>query len=115
PFYRAIAFDWILKHAQKECSKLDQSHSRLHCNACGYVSGHVRSLASFRGYWPSNHSLNMRNMLKVKLHRLGWGITDGKKWFFWAYTSEQKASEVLTKINSVITSKPKLSSSWGEE
>ena len=36
--------------------------------------------------------------IEVKKHSLGYGITDGEKWFYYAYENREKALEVMVRI-----------------
>lgn len=36
--------------------------------------------------------------MKIQKHRVGFGITDGKKWFLYAYVSKETAQNVLKRI-----------------
>lgn len=46
---------------------------------------------------PSNLKVERSEVLPHNVHRGKpcWGITDGKKWFFYGYPSEERASAML--------------------
>lgn len=42
--------------------------------------------------------LYVKRTLQVKKYLDGYGITDGKLWFWWYYITEQQASKILTEL-----------------